>query len=128
MKYMVKIDKYIYKYKLLFIIFIKMDIIQYNPNDNFFDQLPYDIVCHIFKFIEKDYNKKILEINYDKFNYIINEDKYISNCRYYKPKPITRNGDPLPRFFHISLPSFDLDQIQPTGTSNFSKIDILHLL
>ena len=61
-----------------------MEVIQFNPNKNFFDQLPYDIVCHIFKFIWKDYDKKVLEINYDKFNYIINEDIYISKCRYYK--------------------------------------------
>jgi hypothetical protein len=106
----------------------KMEIIQYNPNENFFEQLPYEIVCHIFKFIDKDYDKKILEINYSRFNYIINEDTYIDKFRYYKPIQITRNGDPSTVFFHISLPSFDLDQIQPTGTSNFSKIDILQLL
>lgn len=61
-----------------------MEVIQYNPNENIFNQLPYDIVCHIFTFIWKDYNKKILEINYDKFNYIINEDKYIDKFRHYK--------------------------------------------
>ena len=60
-----------------------MEVIQFNPNENFFEQLPYEIICHIFKFIWKDYDKKVLEIKYDIFNYIINEDKYISKFRQY---------------------------------------------
>jgi hypothetical protein len=87
MKYMVKINGYIMHsvihYKAIKINYYKMDIIQHNPNENFFEQLPYEIVCHIFKFIEKDYDKKILEINYSRFNYIINEDTYIDKFRYY---------------------------------------------
>jgi hypothetical protein len=61
-----------------------MEVIQFNPNENFFNQLPYDIVCHIFKFICTNYDEKILEINYDRFNYIINEDKYINKFRPYR--------------------------------------------
>lgn len=61
-----------------------MEVIQYNPDEIFFEQLPYELVCHIFKFIWKDYDKKILEMNYHLFNYIINEDKYIDKFRHYK--------------------------------------------
>lgn len=54
-----------------------MEVIQYSLNKSFFEQLPYEIVCHIFLFIEKDYDEKIKELNYSIFNKIINEDRYI---------------------------------------------------
>ena len=57
------------------------EITQYNPKENFFDQLPYDVVCHIFKFIEKEYDIELLKLNYWLFNTIINEDKYIDKFR-----------------------------------------------
>lgn len=64
-----------------------MEVIQYSLDKSFFEQLPYEIVCHIFLFIEKDYDEKLKEMNYSIFIKIINEDKYIDKQRYYKPIP-----------------------------------------
>ena len=62
-----------------------MDIIKYKPQLCFFDQLPYEIVCYIFLFIEKDHDDKLKELNYNIFNIIINEDEYINKRRFYEP-------------------------------------------
>jgi hypothetical protein len=61
-----------------------MGVIQYSLDKSFFEQLPYEIVCHIFLFIEKDYDEKLKELNHSIFMIIINEDKYINKQRYYK--------------------------------------------
>lgn len=56
----------------------------YNPNSNFsfFEQLPYDITCHILLFIEKDYDDDICnKIKDPCLINIIRNDEYINSKR-----------------------------------------------